>query len=95
MVPGFINRAPFRLNVSDKVILYSNDAKLLGITIDNVLKLKKHIEHLCKKAYYKLHVLRRIRGYSIDKKTRRILANVFIDNQFKYAPLIWMFAGKR
>ena len=66
---------------------------MLGITIDNELKFKKHIKDLCKKASYKLHALRRIRGYLTVEKAR-ILANSFIDSQFNYAPLIWIFAGK-
>ena len=40
-----------------------------------------------------LHALRRIRGYLTVEKTM-ILANEFIDSQFNYAPLIWIFAGK-
>ena len=67
--------------------------KLLGIIVDNELKFKKHIEDLCKKASNKLHALRRIRGYLTVEKAR-ILANAFIDSQFNYAPLIWMFVGK-
>ena len=66
---------------------------MLGITIDNELKFKKDIEDLCKKASYKLYVLRRIRGYLRIEKAR-ILANAFIDSQFNYALLIWMFPGK-
>ena len=37
----------------------------LGVTTDNEL-----IKDLCKKASYKLHVLRRIRGYLTVEKTR-------------------------
>ena len=33
-----------------------------------------------------------MRYLSVDKA--RLLANAFIDSQFNYAPLIWMFAGK-
>ena len=51
------------------------------------------VHELCRKASYKLHALERIRRYlSVDKV--RLLANAFIDSQFNYAPLIWMFAGK-
>ena len=53
----------------------------------SIIKFKKHIEDLCKKVSYKLHALRRIRGYSTVEKAR-ILAN------FNYVSLIWMFAGK-
>ena len=66
---------------------------MLRITIDNELKFKIHIVDLCKKESYKLYALWRIREYLKVEKAR-ILANVFIDNQFNYASLIWMFVGK-
>ena len=78
LVLGFKNIAPFRLTVNSKIIPCSNEVKLLGITIDNELKFKKHIGDLCKKASYKLHALRRIRGYLTVEKAR-ILANAFFD----------------
>ena len=93
MLLGVKNIVHLTINVNGKIIPCSNEVKLLGITIDNELKFKKHIEDLCKKASYKLHALRRIRGYLTVEKAR-ILANAFIDSQFNYAPLIWMFAGK-
>ena len=93
MVLGVKNIALFSLNVNGKIITCSNEVKLLGITIDNQLNFKKYIEELCKKASYKLHALRRIRGYLTVEKAR-VLANAFINSQFNYAPLIRMFAGK-
>ena len=36
----------------------------------------------------------RIRPF-LSKENARLLANAFIDGQFLYAPLIWMFAAKR
>ena len=83
IVLGVKNIVPFRLNVNGKIIPCSNEVKLLGVTIDNELKLKKHIEDLCEKASYKLHALRRIRGYLTVEKAR-ILANTCIDSQFSY-----------
>ena len=58
------------MNVNGQTIPFSNEVKLLGITTDNELKFKNHIEDLCKKASYKLHVLRRIRGYLTVEKAR-------------------------
>ena len=92
IVLGVKNIAPFRLNVNDKITSCSNEVKLLGITIDNKLKFKKHIKDICKKASYKLHALRRIGYLTVEKA--RILSNALIDNQFDYAALIWMFAGE-
>ena len=80
------------MNVNGQIIPFSNEVKLLGITTDNELKFKNHIEDLCKKASYKLHVLRRIRGYLTVEKEGY---NALIDSQLNYAPLIWMFAGKK
>ena len=42
MVLGVKYIAPFRLNVNGKIIPWSNEVKLLQITIDNELKFKKH-----------------------------------------------------
>ena len=71
----------------------SREIELLGIAIDNQLKFKKHIENLCKKASFKLHALRRIcKHLKVEKAI--IFANAFINSQFNYTPLIWMFASK-
>ena len=71
----------------------SQEVELLGITIDDKLSFKTHIENICRKAKYKLHALQRIRKYlSTDKA--KTLCNAFISSQFYYAPLLWMFAGK-
>ena len=93
MVLGANKNGFFNLNVAGKVIPSSSVVKLLGITIDFELKFKEHINELFRKASYNLHTLQRIRRYlSVDKA--RLLANAFIDSQFDYRPLIWMFAGK-
>ena len=65
----------------------SDDILLLGITIDEKLTFKQHIENLCRKAQYKLHTLRRIRKFLTIEKAK-ILGNAFIDSQFNYAPLL-------
>ena len=66
---------------------------LLGITIDNKLAFKKHIENLCRTAQFKLYALTRLRKYlTLDKAI--LLGNTFINSQFNYAPLIWMFYRK-
>ena len=92
-VLGVKNIVQYTINVNGKIIACSNEVKLLGITIDNELKFEKHVDDHFQKASYKLHALRRVRGYLTVEKAR-ILADAFIDSQFNYAPLIWMFAGK-
>ena len=54
---------------------------LLGITIDDKLSFKTHIQNICQKAKYKLHALQRIRKYlSTDKA--KTLCNAFINRHF-------------
>ena len=70
-----------------------NELISLGITTDNKLVFKKHIDSLCRTAEYKLHALTRIREYlTLDKAI--LLGNMVINSQFNYAPLIWMFCRK-
>ena len=71
----------------------STEVTLLGVKIDKQLKFTSHIEELGRKATYKLHALRRIGKYLTGEEIK-LLANVFINSQFTYAPLIWMFASK-
>ena len=71
----------------------TSEVVLLGTTIDDQLTFKTHIEYICRMAKYKLCPLQRIRNYLSTEKAR-LLATAFINSQFYYAPLIWMFAGK-
>ena len=64
--------------------------KLLGVTIDNKLDFSEHVSNICKKVSKKLHALARISKYmSQEKLTIRLKA--FIESQFNYCPLVWMF----
>ena len=82
-----------RMVINSITVKESNEVILLGITIDNKLVFKKHIENLCRTVQYKLHALTRIRKYlTLDKAV--LLGNTFINSQFNCAPLIWMFCRK-
>ena len=82
-----------RMVINSITVKESNEVILLGITIGNKLVFKKHIENLCRRAQYKLHALTHIRKYlPLDKAI--LLGNTFINSQFNYAPLIWMFCRK-
>ena len=57
------------------------------------LTFKQHLENLCRKAQYKFYASRRIRNFFATEKAQ-VLGNAFIDLQFNYAPLLWMFCRK-
>ena len=93
MILGDKSHQKHILKINSIKVEASDDILLLGITIDKKLTFKQHIENLCQKAQYKLHALRRIRKFLTIEKAK-ILGNAFIDSQFNYAPLLWMFCRK-
>ena len=75
-------------------ILNSTNKKLLGVTIDNKFSFDKHVETLCKKASQKLHALSRV-SHFMDVKQRQLIMKAFINSQFGYCPLVWMFHSRK
>ena len=66
------------------------DVKLLGVTVDQELKFDKHVSKIFSKASRKVSVLTRISKFQTIKKKRNIF-KMFVESQFKYCLLIWMF----
>ena len=54
---------------------------------------EKHIKTLLKKASQKLHALMRVSKYMTEEKLR-ILMKTFVESQFNYCPLVWMFHSR-
>ena len=80
--------------VGETLVWESKDEKLLGFTIDKKLNFNKHLSILCKKVSGKVSALARItKIVPFDKK--RLLMRTFIESQFSYCPLIWMFCSRK
>ena len=94
MTLGKTPRQPIILNINQIKVEKSQTIVLLGLTIDNRLTFKDHVDMLCSTANYKLHALRRIRKYLTLEKTK-LLYNAFINSRFNYASVIWMFCRKK
>ena len=93
MILGDTSHHTHVLKINSIKVEASDDVLLLRITIDKKLTFKQHDENFCRKTQYKLHALRRIRNFFTIEKAK-ILGNAFIDSQFSYAPLLWMFCRK-
>ena len=79
--------------VGEHVIWESKQEKLLGLTIDKQLNFNAHLSDICKRASTKVTALARlVRFISFEKK--RLLMKSFIESQFSYCPLIWMFCSR-
>ena len=81
------------IKIKDVNIIAEKSVKLLGIKIDNNLNFDEHVSSLCKKANMKLHALSRI-SHLMNKDKLRLLMKAFIESQFAYCPLVWMFHSR-
>ena len=77
----------------DGLPIDSSKTEVLGITIDHELKFDDHVNHLCKKASVKLNTLAHYAPFMNVSKKRNIMKS-FIESQFGYCPLIWMFHSR-
>ena len=68
MALGTKGNDSFVLNAGKIKIEDSTEVTLFGAKIDKQLKHKIHIEELCRKTAYKIHVLRKIRKYPTVEK---------------------------
>ena len=93
LISGYKHESLFA-NIGDSKILESPSEKLLGVIIDRSLKFDEHVFSICKKAGRKLSALSRVSKFlSFAKK--RILMKSFVESQFNYCPLVWMFCGRK
>ena len=65
----------------------SKEQKNLGVTIDNKLNFKSHINELCKKASQKVAALSRLSSY-LHNSEKKLIFNSTIKSQFSYCPLV-------
>ena len=77
-----------------KYLIWEKNVKLLGATIVRDLKFDKHVLKLCRKANQKLSALSRMTNLLCFNK-RRTLFKAFVESQFKYCPIVWMFHSRR
>ena len=84
------SKTPTDVSIGNAPLKTSTKETLLGILIDSELSFDQHVSSICSKASKKLHSLGRIATFMSFKK-RRTLMKAFIESQFNYCPLIWMF----
>ena len=75
----------------------SGDTKELSPShsfIDNKFSFEEHVGSMCNKASQKLHALSRIAQY-MDVKQRQLIMKAFVNSQFGYCPIVWMFHSRK
>ena len=81
------------LNVGETQVWKKKQIKLLGITTDNELNFDDHMTKIRHKDNSKLSALSRLARY-LPMEQKKLLSMLFIEAQFKYCPLIWMFCSR-
>ena len=71
-----------------------NAVKRLRITIDRDLKFDKYVLKFCSKANQKLLALSRM-AQLLSFNKRRTLFKAFVESQFIYFLIVWMFHSRR
>ena len=66
---------------------------MLGLDIDRKLNFNEHVSSLRRKAGNKLSVLARLSNF-MSFKQGRIFLKTFMESQFGYCPVVWMFHSR-
>ena len=80
--------------IGNQTIWESNEEKLLGINIDRNLNFETHVTNICKKANGKLTAIARYSKLIGFDKLRTLIKS-FVESQFAYSPLVWMFHNRK
>ena len=80
-------------NVDGSMIKSTQKEILLGIKLDSELRFEDHVNFMCEKASQKLYALARIAQF-MDLKQKRKIMKAFVESQFEYCLLIWMFHSR-
>ena len=80
-----------KINVKGSLMSNEKVAKLLGVTVNNKLSFKPHLNLVCKKVSQKPPTLARVSKF-ISKKKQRITMKAFIMSQLSFEfsyPYLW------
>lgn len=82
----------FSFTVGDFNVEPSENAKILGVKVDNDLNFNVHISEICAKAARQLNALARL-SKVLQKDVKMTLFNCFILSNFNYCSLVWHHCG--
>ena len=83
-------KSPEVVSIDGIQITSSTAETLLGITIDSEINFENHRSAICNKVSRIFNALGRIANYMCLEKSHFVMKR-FIESQFNYCPLIWMF----
>ena len=83
----------FKMYIDSQIISPDKTLKMLGVTLDDKLNFNEHVRNICKTASRQINALKRISKF-LNEQCRMNVYKSFINANFNYCPLVWMFCGK-
>ena len=90
MVPG---KDETDFSFRDITLKHETFVNLLGISVDQNLDFKIHVNNVCRKAGRQLNALRR-KSKLLNQRAKTKVFHAFIQSNFNYCPLIWVNQNK-
>ena len=87
------SRTPIHVSIDDASLKTNTKETFFGILIDSELSFDRHVSSICSKASKNFHALGCIATFISFKKCRTLM-KPFIEFQFNYCPLIWIFHSR-
>ena len=87
------NQDNISITLGNECIGAEDSVELLGIKIAKNLNFNEHVSYLIRKGNQKLYALARISRY-INQDKLKIIMKTFIQSQFNYCSLTWMFQSR-
>ena len=82
------------MSVKNSDLSPTNEIKVLGVTLDDRLNFKSHVDDICNRASRQINSFKRFSKYlKIDK--RLSVYKSFIQSNFSYCPVAWLFYGRK
>ena len=91
--PVVANQNYISITLGNECIEAEDSVELLGLKIYKNLNFNDHVSDLIRKGNQKLHALARISRY-INQDKMKIIMKTFIQSQFNYYSLTWMFYSR-
>ena len=80
------------ISVQNKDLCPTNEIKVLGVTLDDRLNFKSHVDDIRSRASRQIRSFKRFSKYlKIDR--RLSVYKSFIQSNFSYCPVAWLFCG--
>ena len=92
--PAYKSTSFMYLDMEKELLESEECVKLLGVWIDNKITFEEHIKKLLTKGNQKLCALMRVSKYMSTERLL-VIMKAFIESQFNYCPLVWMFHSKK